>query len=74
MVWFRNIQGGQIYWQADENNAYVFVNKNGLSLAQIPDEFVEKAIEYRCGCSDCNSRKQCLVRATETEIQIWQNV
>lgn len=72
MVWMKNIMGGQIYWQANDEHGYVFVNRNGLSLAEIPSEFVGIAEQYRCGCSDCNSRRQCLVRASAEEIKVWK--
>lgn len=73
MTWMRNLNGGQVFWEVNETVGFVFVPKNGLSLAEIPEEYVEQAKAHKCGCSDCGGRKSCLVVASDVEIEIWKS-
>lgn len=72
MVWLKYIPGGQCLFQLDnvDWNGAVFIPKNGLSLAEIPEKYVQAALSRKCGC--CGNERKCFEIATDKEIEVYK--
>lgn len=73
MVWMKNLLGNNAIFQVDDVawGGAVFVRKGNLSLAEIPDEFVEMAKNKMFGC--CGNEKRPFVVASPEEVERWKN-
>lgn len=71
LVWLKYHIGGQVLFEPGENAQYVFASRNGISLAQIPEQYVAIALSKRCGC--CGSERNCFTLATEDDIKLWNS-
>ena len=70
MIWFVANTGGQVLFEPGEGVGFVFVVKNGLSMAEIPQQWVGAADNKKCGC--CGSERNCFRRATQQEIEQYK--
>ena len=73
MTWLRYIKGGQVLFHPAEVETWdgeVFIPKNGISLADVPEKYVPLALSkvgYCCG----NEGKKMFSVATPEEIAQW---